>query len=200
MLQSGHLSRSGHFRSSHSSASSSDSEAPRPSLSDALKHVSFSPNRPRNASPRATTTKLPERSTRPSSPLVRSHIDEHNIPTPKPQKRPAAKPDVRLHPPTPSTSSSKHPKQSEPEHDVRPARWQAEERNPFHDIVNQSRQRAQQPNLSVSRSRVQLPDVTGLTNAVESPAKASQQHHRYEPSGREVREAEGTLCDIFETH
>jgi hypothetical protein len=39
------------------------------------------------------------------------------------------------------------------------------------------------------RSRIQLPDVTGITNAIESPAKLTAEYYAYRAEGR-LRETE----------
>lgn len=46
-----------------------------------------------------------------------------------------------------------------------------------------------------SRGKVQLPDVTGLTSAVESPAKLSQEYHPYRGSDA-PREVEGVFSNV----
>ena len=82
-----------------------------------------------------------------------------------------------------------------------------DERNPFQDIQNHvddrsRRNLAQQPQpiqqqrgqshpVAPRSEKIQLPDVTGLTNAVESPAKGRNTHRAYDPSGREAKAAEG---------
>lgn len=38
-----------------------------------------------------------------------------------------------------------------------------------------------------SKSRVYLPDVTGLTNALESPARVRLDYHRVNPADREIQ-------------
>jgi hypothetical protein len=82
-----------------------------------------------------------------------------------------------------------------------------EERNPFHDIGNHINHRgathhqhqthaqaARRPAPAASTSgRLQLPDVTGLTAAVESPAKGGYDHYKYDTTGREAKLAEGVL-------
>ncbi|KAJ7855882.1 hypothetical protein B0H14DRAFT_3448705 [Mycena olivaceomarginata] len=150
VLQSGHApppsrSRSVRIRSPHSSgtSSASDSDSSRPRLADALQRVSFSPKRPR--SPHAPHHPNHRHAQVPPSPLTRPIDDSHNMPTPPPQ------------PPQ------------------RPARLPAltQDRNPFSDIANRvdtSKGDATRRSAH-SKSHVYLPDVTGLTSAVESPAK-----------------------------
>jgi hypothetical protein len=61
------------------------------------------------------------------------------------------------------------------------------ERNPFSDIGNAlNSDRSVTPRAPV----VHLPDVTGLTSAVASPAKNGMDYHAYE-ADEEPREAEG---------
>lgn len=45
---------------------------------------------------------------------------------------------------------------------------------------------------NASKSRLQLPDVTGLTSAVESPVRGTYQHHAYQAS-KEARESDGVF-------
>lgn len=84
-----------------------------------------------------------------------------------------------------------------------------EERNPFHDMVNQPQSalsrsgkrgpflaKQQHQSYSTSRSKIHLPDVTGLTNAVESPVKGLNTHYPYQADG-EVKEAEGAFIFCF---
>lgn len=212
--------------SSVTSSGSDSSSRRRPKLTDHLRHVSFSPKRPRSAQ------------TNPVSPLSRStrYVEpnnfEHsiNVPTPRPARRsnvlpshassPApSQPEVRLHPATPSSTGSKftrmarginkeleatqqelnatsNARQTIP---ARPASAPAE-RNPFHDTPpNQTARpiiatRNPTPRRSAMRdttkSRIHLPDVTGLTNAVESPMKHGAQYYPYNANER-PRESEG---------
>lgn len=222
ILESGHapppsMARPPSPTSSVTSSGSDSSSRRRPKLTDHLRHVSFSPKRPRSAQ------------THPVSPLSRStrHVEpEHsmNAPTPRPARRsnvlpsyasssPAtAQPEVRLHPATPSSTGSKftrmarginkeleatqqelnaasNARQTIP---ARPASAPAE-RNPFHDTPITSTKNPT-PRRSAMRdttkSRIHLPDVTGLTNAVESPMKHGAQYYPYKANER-PRESEG---------
>jgi len=212
--------------SSVTSSGSDSSSRRRPKLTDHLRHVSFSPKRPRSAQTHLV------------SPLSRSthHVEpnnfEHsmNAPTPRPARRsnvlpsyassPAtAQPEVRLHPATPSSTGSKFTRMARGINKeleatqqeltaasnarstipARPASAPAE-RNPFHDTPrNQSARpiiatRNPTPRRSAMRdttkSRIHLPDVTGLTNAVESPMKHGAQYYPYNANER-PRESEG---------
>ena len=226
ILESGHAPPSSMVRppsptSSVTSSGSDSSAKRRPKLTDHLRHVSFSPKRPRSAQLNHV------------SPLSRSirRVEDNsfepsmNAPTPRPARRsnalhssPAtAQPEVRLHPATPSSTGSKftrmarginkeleatqqelnavNPRQT---NIARPTSAPAE-RNPFHDPPNQSTRhitstRNPTPRRSAMRdttkSRIHLPDVTGLTNAVESPMKHGAQYYPYKANER-PRESEG---------
>ncbi|KZT12216.1 uncharacterized protein LAESUDRAFT_691432 [Laetiporus sulphureus 93-53] len=60
---------------------------------------------------------------------------------------------------------------------------QAKERGPFKNLVNQAPSRSVHASnvktTNVSKGRIYLPDVTGLTSAVESPAKAGMDYYDY---------------------
>lgn len=169
--------------SSSTSSSASDSERLR--LTEALMEVPFSPKRPRNASPRAAPVtrnrSRPQASNHWSGAMEHlPHVGEENMPTPRPGRYPTIssrdpKPArILLQPPTPSRRNAQ-PKT--PRSAMRPSQPIVDDdRNPFHDIVNQSRPRHAPPS---SRSRLHLPDVTGLTSAVASPAKGEQGYMGY---------------------
>ncbi|KAJ7644256.1 hypothetical protein FB45DRAFT_1053047 [Roridomyces roridus] len=185
VLQSGHApssrSRSVRIRSPHSSSTSSDSEAPRSRLADALQRVALSPKRPR--SPQTSHQPNHRHAQVPPSPLARSaatnKADDSNLPTPRPSRR--------------NTSASTPASQF-----TRAARGltrdlveqQQAERNPFHDIANRD---AGHP----SKSRMYLPDVTGLTSAVESPAKAGGAYGAYAPHDDRPRDSEARLLSVL---
>lgn len=126
-------------------------------------------------------------------------------PTPRPRKR--AFPDVHIQPPTPSSSQfAKASRQLNREiegeraklseaagafDDVHRARTDRPStnhpRNPFSDIGN----RPSYPLRATEKGGlVTLPDVTGLTSAVDSPIKATTSHHVYSGDGN-PREADG---------
>ncbi|KAF9049540.1 hypothetical protein BDZ89DRAFT_1242391 [Hymenopellis radicata] len=201
ILESGYVpppslnSRSVRVQSHHStSSSSSDSEGPssRPKISDAL---------------RVRNSTLP--------------IDEDNIPTPKPRnaKRtnifasytPPQQPEVRLHPPTPSSSSSRFSKMArgltkELDEEVERARRhrksdQSMDQTREHSRIVQptprrSSMRQPAPVGHVSKSKLYLPDVTGLTSAVESPMKGGLQHYPFNVS-KEARESDARLLSAI---
>lgn len=119
----------------------------------------------------------------------------------------AIQPQVNVQPPTPSTSGSRFTKMARGlVRDVRHAQeqWQEEDAGVpaagFRSVVKDG------PNRNVAdttgglnhesraakksnRSRLHLPDVTGLTNAVISPAKANLERYGVRPTGS--KEAEG---------
>ncbi|KAG6844373.1 hypothetical protein H0H87_007365 [Tephrocybe sp. NHM501043] len=211
ILQTGHVP---HITSPlQSSSSSSDSESnhanqhphiTRPKLADSLRRVSFSPQRPRSnpSSPRISARHLPHTS--------------QNEPTPQPSRKRAdvfpsygtTQPQVRLQPPTPTNASfaSQSPSQfsklargitREIANAQRGERSKKVERNPF-DMSSTSRrpqqtparpsamkQRAATPSVD-PKAKVHLPDVTGLTNAVESPMKLGAEYYTYPGSPRET--------------
>ncbi|KAJ7857636.1 hypothetical protein B0H14DRAFT_3108118 [Mycena olivaceomarginata] len=150
------------IRSPHSSgtsSASSDSDSSRPRLADALQRVSFSPKRPR--SPHAPHHPNHRHAQVPPSPLTRPIDDSHNIPTPRPNRRSTAP----VSPPSQFTKAARGL--------ARDLIEEQQDRNPFSDIANRvetSKGDATRRSAH-SKSHVYLPDVTGLTSAVESPAK-----------------------------
>lgn len=207
---------------STASASTSDSgarhplsPASRPKLADHLRHVSFSPKRPRNPTPSAQPVTSPlTRAPRqlPEADPNESMYVHSNAPTP----RAARQPEVRLQPATPSGTSSKFTRmvrginkelegaqqqlnRQSAAASARPTSAPVE-RNPFHDPPaepprNSSARKPsamKDPNASsnTTKGRIHLPDVTGLTAAVESPARPGTQYYKYATNGR-ARESEG---------
>ena len=217
LLESGHAPppslRSGsvHPDTSMSSASSSvnNEEAhevqqshpsPRLKLTDHLRHVTFSPKRPRNA---------------------QASVSNH-IPTPRPARKlnafpsyasTPAQPEVHLHPATPSTNGSKFTRmarginkelETTQQQLVSEQQQSLVDRNPFHDVANQSEPVAATPSFrrptprkssmrDTSRGKVYLPDVTALTNAVNSPARSGAEYYSYGTDIR-PRDSEGKDC------
>lgn len=255
--------RSPHPSSSSASSSTSDSDhhseghrqdpQSRPKLSDALRRVSFSPKRPR--SPRPNSSHNTTTQTHPVSPLVRMSSlppSNTNDATPRPNPRVAstrrtnifpsynsstAQPEVRLQPPTPSTTGSKFTRMArglvrelETEQNQRHAqdaeasrpasndydRSRVQERNPFDDAgrhhpdvsIAPSPARRPTPRKTsmkagsqslhqvTPKGKVHLPDVTGLTSAVESPAKMGMEYYVYRAE-EATRESEGMLSSVF---
>ncbi|KAJ7134513.1 hypothetical protein C8R44DRAFT_828990 [Mycena epipterygia] len=196
VLQSGHApppsrSRSVRIRSPHSSATSSassDSDSPRPRLADALQRVSFSPKRPR--SPHATHHPNHRHAQVPPSPLTRA-IDDSNLPTPRPNRRSA----TGLSPPTPASQFTRAARGLTRDL-VEEQQQQLYERNPFTDIANRVETGDATHRSGHSKSRVYLPDVTGLTSAVESPAKVGSGYNKYSPDDR-PRDSEARLLSTL---
>ncbi|KAJ3715531.1 hypothetical protein C8R42DRAFT_681168 [Lentinula raphanica] len=244
-------------RPSHSSetSSSSDSEGgpSRPRIIDSLRRVSFSPKRPRVAhsahSPHHRSSNYPgstqsiiNSSRHVSSPLVRdvslSMADEHKYATPKPRQstkransQSTPHPEVRLQPPTPSSTSKFIQKARgltrELDAEVERARTtqnksrnigdsiytNAEFSSIVHDIpptnVTPAMKKSFGPSKmtpnritqehNLSHSKLHLPDVTGLTNAVDSPAKGALNNHYPYKSSNEPREVEVRLLTVMNT-
>ncbi|CAK5269805.1 unnamed protein product [Mycena citricolor] len=202
VLESGHApishSRSVRIRSPHSSASSSassDSDSPRPRLADALQRVSFSPKRPR--SPQTSSHQPNHRHAQvPPSPLTRNVSESHNA-TPRPQRRPATVA------PSPSPQSQFTKAARGITRDLIEEQDQMNERNPFsdrshHNENGQAHHTTSQHRGTTHKSRIYLPDVTGLTNAVESPAKAGGKYNAYSAVDR-PRDSEAKLLSILST-
>ena len=228
LLESGHAhppmpsirSRSVRITSPASPASSSSLDSsvgpapptPRPRLTDHLRHVSFSPSRPRSPQNFNPTSPISRSSHRMAAELSNKSM---NMPTPRPTKRisQALFPgEVRVHPPTPSSAGSRFTRMAKGiTKDIeatqrqtlssklasasRPASAPPTERNPFHDEPGAV---SPHPRMSTSRksslrdatrSRIYLPDVTGLTNAVESPLKPGAKYYPYKTE--KPRDSEG---------
>ncbi|PPQ93085.1 hypothetical protein CVT25_003117 [Psilocybe cyanescens] len=220
------------------SSVSSDSEgghthtgSARPKLTDHLRHVSFSPKRPRTAQNVH------------ASPLVRAArtLEEDNnndnnnasmnMPTPRPARRAnyaasPAQPEVRLQPATPSTGGSKFTRmarginreleatqaqeqlnakhaphaqtQAAPRAQAGGARPASAppERNPFYDFGTRSQRRTPARDPTMTSGRIHLPDVTGLTSAVESPAKHGAHYYPYKGDDR-PRDSEARLLQTL---
>ncbi|EEB88726.1 hypothetical protein MPER_13266 [Moniliophthora perniciosa FA553] len=144
--------------------------------------------------------------------------DEKDQPTPRPRpsnkranifpSHPASQPqpEVRLQPPTPSSSTSKKParvreveaepdrERTRPTHKATASSGRREEVTEGGDLNASRHLNASRSNLS--KSRIHLPDVTGLTNAVESPLKGMFKHYPYAGSD-EPRETEVRLLSVL---
>jgi len=238
LLESGHAphpqpsmaSRSVRILSPPSPGSSSTSNSPgagqhipRPRLTDHLRHVSFSPSRPRSAQGFTPTSPIARRTPRVAAELSNKSI---NIPTPRPSKRlPSTQPplpaQIRIHPATPSTAGSKFTRMAKgitkdieatQQHifsshrlassSTRPASVPPFERNPFHDEPEAVPVHPRVPQASrrsslkdTTRSRVYLPDVTGLTSAVESPLRNGAKYYPYRTD--KPRDIEGKSLDLI---
>ncbi|KAG5353911.1 hypothetical protein C0989_000154 [Termitomyces sp. Mn162] len=216
MLQTGHVSpiASPLLPSSSSSDSESGHDNPKPSttrpkLADSLRRVSFSPQRPRSnpGSPRISSRQpriLNQNEPLPPAEKKRTDIFP-SYGTPRPQ--------VRLQPPTPANTSYVAQSQSqsqftklargitrEIQYAQRGEASKHAERNPFDTSAGHMSAKPQQqtparpsamkqrnatpgPNL---KAKVHLPDVTGLTSAVESPMKLGSEYYVYPGSPRET--------------
>lgn len=170
------------------SSSHSDLDQPtprgRPKLSDALRSVSLSPRRPR--SPRVI---------HPASPLAQAN--RHHVATPHPAQRhpqpPKPNPKVVPNPPLPSSASAS----SKGSKFTRMAKGIAKEIQYEKGQLNTPMPYSKSTNAPVATNhartstKVQLPDVTGLTNAIESPAKTAAEYYAYRTETK-LRETEST--------
>ncbi|KAF7314173.1 AAA family ATPase [Mycena kentingensis (nom. inval.)] len=168
VLQSGH-SRSVRIRSPASSATSSASGSD-----------SESP-RPRLADALQRVSLSPKRPRSPQ-PLHQPNHRHAHVP-PSPLTRP-----VDDATPRPQRRASQQPK---PPRGPTAAEQKENERNPFAEIVNSTKA------TNGSKSRVYLPDVTGLTNAVESPAKPGGGYTMYNAEFDRPRESEARLLSTL---
>lgn len=195
-------------RSEQSTSSSSseldtpDPTSSKPKLSDALSHLMLSPKRPRSPALRHRPTSPAARVS--SLRTVQPDVGEGE-PTPRPRKiQPhlqVIEPDVGLRPPTPSAASSHFTRLARGlarEIEVEQSRWHAPMEieglshvGPRDGGTTQSalRTNAFVGSSNAKKKQVQLPDVTGLSVAVESPAKG-QSHQPYD-IGKESEDKNG---------
>ncbi|KAG6836257.1 hypothetical protein H0H93_009733 [Arthromyces matolae] len=205
LMQAGHIPPIASPIPSTSSASDSDlspsepkiSNA-RPKLSDSLRRVSFSPHRPRSnpASPRLSGRQL--------------HDERRNEPMPRETKQRAdifppsitPQPKVRLQPPTPSNTTFASQSQSQFSKMARGITREIKhaQRGEASKPIEKLSIKPQQPTLArpsamkqrlatpgpSSKTNLHLPDVTGLTSAVESPMKQGSEYYVYPGSPRET--------------
>ena len=203
--------------------SSSSSDSPpqptrRPKLSDGLNQATFSPKRPRN--PQGFVSPRAERSNGARNFRSPGRVS-FDIPTPRPKSHSKVHPQVNVQPPTPSNASSKFTKMAKGL-----AREIESERERLRDRVEEevaptptrSRQKGNPLNMPLgsrltalillasgrkgavkpsSRSRIYLPDVTGLTNALESPARVRLDYHRVNPADREIQSKSFPTATVF---
>jgi hypothetical protein len=168
--------------------------SPRPKLTDHLRHVSFSPKRPRNA-------------------------QSNNLPTPRSARKPIAfpsyvsspaQPEVRLHPATPSTTGSKFTRMARginKELESTQQQLVLDQQSLVDRNQSEPSFRRATPRKSsmrdTSRGKVYLPDVTALTNAVNSPARSGTEYYSYgtdnRPRDSEGKDVELNLIDRLET-
>ncbi|TCD64523.1 hypothetical protein EIP91_003990 [Steccherinum ochraceum] len=153
-------------------------KSPRPKLSDALHRVTFSPKRPRSAqatprSARSAKRNDPSFSVASASARDRTH-QSLSYATIRPPL--VDEPTVNVLPPTPSPQTKGRP-DTERNHPKYPT-----SRVP-------SKAKVYPASKSFSKSKVHLPDVTGLTSAVGSPSKLGIGYFAYEGNGDSEIEA-----------
>ncbi|KAK0201843.1 hypothetical protein DFS33DRAFT_1386145 [Desarmillaria ectypa] len=212
-------------QSASSSSSDSEGQQSRPKISDALRRVSFSPKRPRGAQDHNVGRHAPSplrcQSTLPTVdkdvPTPKSRATKR---VPDPSHASPHQPQVLLHPPTPTSSGSRFTKMAnvitkELDHEIeqsrRPNQSSTANRTTHHEAGNQTRDqsRSMQPTQHrsslmqpvqtltyASKSKLHLPDLTGLTSAVESPMKGAYQHYPYQAS-KDARESDARLLSAI---
>ncbi|KAI0317641.1 hypothetical protein OF83DRAFT_1120269 [Amylostereum chailletii] len=147
--------------------------------------------------------------------------EEDGGPTPRPSRTqkqtassrapPPSRPEIKVRPPTPSTANSKFTKMArglarELQEQEEEGRWQAPDMAGLQGdgfaMPMQSTLKTKQPktghgNLSYSMNgkSFALPDITGLTAAVESPAKAGLRYRPYENDG--ITDGQAHLIKTF---
>ncbi|KAL1752422.1 hypothetical protein FB107DRAFT_265516 [Schizophyllum commune] len=205
LLQSGHQQqqqdtqgqRSVRLRSpSVSSSSTSESDTSmtaRPKLADALRRVSFSPRRPR--SPQVSQRNL--------------SVDMNQTPRPAARRQ---QPAMKAQPPTPSSAFTKAARGLARELQQDPDRSRVD-RNRIGRAAEERIQRAKEDSsirrpasapveqrryATPLKGRIHLPDITGLTSAVESPGKGLLSHLEYFDDKR-PREIEVRLLNTIST-
>ncbi|KAF9447291.1 hypothetical protein P691DRAFT_802613 [Macrolepiota fuliginosa MF-IS2] len=187
----------------------------RPRSPQINRSISFSPKQ----QPVASISRGSQRANAPHVPTPRPGRRSNIFPSYAPS--PPQQPDLVLQPPTPSEVSSKftrmaHGLAKEIEHEKNQLRASTSSKrtersrsasmpidnNLFHDGANQATSSGDRANLSRSsaknRSRIQLPDVTGLTNAIESPAKLTAEYYAYRAEDQ-IRATEKRLLHTLDT-
>lgn len=182
-------------------------EIARPKLAETLQRVGFSPRRPRSAQ----ATPKPRKASAVSFDTTVTPIRRHA------SQPVAAQPQLNVQPPTPSITASSLSKMaqahtrevrqaqdmSQVEYAVGPEASATSSRQPIgKDVANRTTavdvtgeaNQYSRPSRKLNRGRVHLPDVTGLTNAVISPSKATLD--RYSVRGSGSRDVEGGLFPI----
>ncbi|TRM61107.1 hypothetical protein BD626DRAFT_502750 [Schizophyllum amplum] len=194
LLQSGHAQnnpqaqRSVRLRSpSVSSSSTSESDTSmtaRPKLADALRRVSFSPRRPR--SPQVSQRNI--------------SVDMNT--TPRPGRR--QQPSMKVQPPTPKEIQHEGDRSRVDRNRIgRAAEERVNRAKEDGSIRRPASAPAEAPQMSRRhatplKGRIYLPDVTGLTSAVESPGKGLLSHLEYFDDMR-PREVEVRLLNTITT-
>ncbi|KAF4569937.1 hypothetical protein EYR40_008916 [Pleurotus pulmonarius] len=176
LLQSGHAEtpRSVRVSSRAPSEYPSDTESvtSRPKLSEALRRVSFSPRRPRTVQGNISPSHSVD-SNQKHSPMKPSH---------RPPSRVAPSPFASRQRKSPHTSRTNSQAKTPLINVVgaSPGPTRPSPRRPItrdtSNVLNSSR-------IS-ERGKICLPDVTGITNAVESPARPHMSYYRYEGDGK----------------
>ncbi|KAJ2914734.1 hypothetical protein MD484_g5681, partial [Candolleomyces efflorescens] len=211
-------------QASSSSSDTEPGSPPRAKLSDHLRSIPFSPKRPRNPQPPSPIIQHHHHRQPQASPLAKrnqgnatmlSANNSANMSTPRPTRRVSnpvqQTPEVRLQPATPSTSTSnsrftrmargitKEISETQARTREAPPPQQQHKKPSANEL---SRDTVPKSNLSrrnfsrdLSKSRVVLPDVTGLTAAVESPARLGTTYYPYKGAGS--REAEARLLQTL---
>ncbi|KZV76266.1 hypothetical protein PENSPDRAFT_741426 [Peniophora sp. CONT] len=174
--------------------------SPRGNLSAHLAHLTFSPKRPR--SPAHAKSRSTTHAHRAQSPL-----QTHDDPTPRARKVRSSssthahghahlQPEINVRPPTPSTADSKFTRMARSlARDIEAAQAdgnlaQSTLRGGNKGLPTQQPQRRAEDVYGYSRgdgysrTGVHLPDVTGLTAAVETPLKGGLRHYPYKDDGR----------------
>ncbi|KAG9315545.1 hypothetical protein JVU11DRAFT_3166 [Chiua virens] len=172
----------------------------RPKLSETLQRVGFSPRRPRSGPSRIPqgshgTPESSQHARRNLAPRARKatvSFDTTATPLRRHVSQPApARPHVTVQPPTPSTSGSRFTKMARGlVRDVRQAQVEHVVPAPaagYHSVGKEGPTR----NTGRRGGRLHLPDVTGLTNAIVSPAKPNLE--RYSVRSPSSKEVEGRL-------
>ena len=205
--------------SSSTSSSSSRPEtplSPRPTLTDALSQVAFSPKRPRTNQPLPPIkqSSVPAVSTRQTSRSQRvTVVNDDNTPVSRTRSNPKAQlgifaqqslsyaaqdPEVNVQPPTPDIGDASHFTKTakgvnrEIEAEMNRQRRYADNApaqstkrrasgKPAVDFASQPKVHPKVNTLRTPfRDKVHLPDVTGLTSAIASPARAGLEYLGYD--------------------
>ncbi|KAG9223886.1 hypothetical protein CCMSSC00406_0007748 [Pleurotus cornucopiae] len=176
LLQSGHAAtpRSARVSSRAPSECPSDTESvtSRPKLSEALRRVSFSPRRPRTVQGNISPSHSVD-SNQKHSPMKPSHRPSSRVPPSPFASRQRKSPHTSR-----TNSQAKMPLINVVGASPGPTR--PSPRRPItrdtNNVLNSSR--------VSERGKMYLPDVTGITNAVESPARPHMSYYRYEGDGK----------------
>jgi hypothetical protein len=183
-------------------------------LADGLSQATFYPKRPWNPQPFVSPHAERSNSTRNAISHSPGRVS-FDIPTPRPKSHSRVHPHVNVQPPTPSNTSSKFTKMAKRlAKDIENERERLQNRIEEDAVPTPSREKSRSKGNSALRSRfrlgaqfflvfaamgrkgivkpspksrVYLPDVTGLTSVVESPARVRLDYHRVNPADREIQ-------------